>query len=78
MATYNDRLAVNRQIHAEEDIASAIFSFQEGQIALDDANNCDDHTLTEEDCAELGRGLLMLVLSQFRPDLVEKSRRVVS
>ena len=66
---YNDKLDADQQISTEEKIAALISEFQEMQVENDDGNGCDDHTLTEEDCADLGRRILNLVLQEFRPDL---------
>jgi len=71
MGSYSDKLQPSNQVRGEEKIAAMIFDFQRGQVELDEANACEDHTLTEEDCQELGRSILLAVLSEFRPDLFE-------
>jgi hypothetical protein len=77
MVGYNDKLDADRQVTMEEQLASLLHSFQEGQIELDDANGCDDYTLTEEDCQTVAKQLLYTVLREFRPDLFDdaESRR---
>lgn len=55
---YNDRLDADAQISAEEEIAVRIFDEANGKIH-------------EEDCADLGRDILYMVLRAFRPDLLE-------
>ncbi len=67
MQTYNDKLDADEQITAEEHIASLIQSAIENS---EDSRGENDYTLTEEDCADLGRAILVDVLKQFRPDLM--------
>lgn len=54
---YKDTFDSEAQIDAEEMIASKIF---------------DSPRLSEEECAQLGRDILYLVLRNFRPDLFEE------
>ena len=51
---YNDSLDPGEQIDTEEAIAAILHTAD---------------TESEENCAELGRGILKLVLLRFRPDL---------
>lgn len=63
MIGYNDKLDPDRQVTAEEKIASVIFtSFRNVYPAV-----------SEEDAQQLGRDILVLVLKEFRPDLVDVS-----
>src|SRR5437660_7538804 len=57
---YNNTIGEDRQITAEEDIATTIFDLIRSKE--------DDQVLTEEDCADLGRNILKQVLLEFRPD----------
>jgi hypothetical protein len=64
---YNEGLEPDEQITMEERIAGAIFDaaeWREGEEPPTDWPN-------EEECAELGRKTLLMVLGYFRPDLVE-------
>jgi hypothetical protein len=63
---YNDKLEADEQISMEEKIASTIF----GATETEGCEGCG--TLSEEDCAELGRKILLEVLSKFRPDLLSR------
>ena len=63
---YNSNLNPDDQIAMEEKIASAIF--HEPGTAVENSN-C--RSLDEEDCANLGRTILLMVLQKFRPDLIE-------
>jgi hypothetical protein len=56
MWSFNEKLSPDDQISAEEAIASHIF-----EAGLQD----------EDVCAQLGRDILLSVLAEFRPDLVE-------
>jgi hypothetical protein len=58
---YTDKLDADKQITAEELIASS--------IAL--VNTDGDGCVNEEAAAELGRDILYLILRQFRPDLFD-------
>jgi hypothetical protein len=51
----------NTQITAEEAISYLIF---------DRARNTDEGVLSEEDCADLGREILLMIACELRPDLV--------
>jgi hypothetical protein len=54
------------QIRAAEGIAALICrTISESE----DSNGDNDYTLTDEDCADLGREILKQVLLKFRPDL---------
>lgn len=55
--SYNDKLNADDQISAEESIAAHLF---------DNASS-----ISEEEAAELGRSILLLVLRKFRPDLID-------
>lgn len=57
---YTDALDADRQVTTEERIAAAIFDFEYEE---------PDERPGEEACAELGRRILRIVLSEFRPDL---------
>jgi hypothetical protein len=59
--TYNDKLDTDLQIDAEEEIADLVFNA---------SGNVFPNTLHEEDCADLGRKILKVVLKKFRPDLI--------
>lgn len=66
MDEYNDTLDADDQITMEERIAATIFS----QGAYEnDAPLAKPVALDEEQCAELGRTILKMVLAEFRPDL---------
>lgn len=59
---YNDKLDATDQVDAEEEIAQHIWDYaEENEIP----RPC------EEDCAQMGRWILLAVLTKFRPDLVE-------
>lgn len=58
---YLNKLSPSAQVDAEEQIAATIFDYCCSQGA--------DGIPSEEDCAELGRRLLLQVLAEFRPDL---------
>lgn len=62
---YNDTLTAADQVDAEEAIASLVF--QHEATATDTG---EPRPLDEEDCADLGRRTLLLVLARFRPDLM--------
>jgi len=62
--SYNENLDPSEQIQAEEDIAAYLFDNLCGRY-----NSCP----TEEECAQAGRDILMQVLNQFRPDLVDST-----
>jgi len=64
MPSYNDKIWPEDQVAMEEAIAAKIFDF-EGATE-------EDGGLGEEECAELGRDILLMVLAEFRPDLVEE------
>jgi hypothetical protein len=54
---YTEKMDADEQITMEEEIASAIFE------TLDESD--------EDECAHLGREILLMVLMKFRPDLAE-------
>ena len=62
---YNDNLDPGEQVDVEELIAATIADRME-------VEGCDEGigTLDENDCADLGRTILKLVLERFRPDLM--------
>ena len=64
---YNSNLDVQDQIEAEERIASLI---RETIEESKDSSGVNDYTLTDDDCAELGRVILINVISRFRTDLI--------
>jgi len=64
---YNDRLDPDQQVTAEEEIAAVIDRYQEHFKAK---HGLDEMPFGEEDCAELGRRILLVVLQEFRPDLI--------
>lgn len=70
MSGYNDKLNPDEQITLEERIASVIFNRQE-------ASDADEWALAEDDCADLSRQILLMVLTKFRPDLVNRMRAPV-
>lgn len=70
MIGYNDKLEPARQVDMKEDIAALIYSFQEDMISNQDLD-CDDRTLTDEDCNDLADLILYKVLREFRPDLFD-------
>ena len=59
---YSDKLEADIQISTEEAIAATIFDFAA-------SNDLPDCPFDEEQCAQLGRDILKLVLGRFRPDL---------
>jgi hypothetical protein len=61
--SYNANLSPDDQIEAEEAIAAAIFD------GLDERPS-------EDEAAELGRTVLLLVLERFRPDLLSVEQQV--
>lgn len=62
---YADEFDADTQISAEEAIAAHIFdSLQDGESEEPPAQ------LSEDFCAQMGRDILYLVLSKFRPDLL--------
>jgi hypothetical protein len=63
---YSNRLDGERQVSMEEKIAAMIFDRAE----TEGCENCG--TLNEEDCAQLGRDILYVVLKEFRPSYIEK------
>jgi hypothetical protein len=65
---YNDKLDPDVQVRVEEHIASTIFDY-EGEKGVTESGSSDFRTLDEEDCARLGRSILLTVLKEFRPDL---------
>jgi|HubBroStandDraft_3_1064219.scaffolds.fasta_scaffold87594_3 hypothetical protein len=67
---YTEALDADIQITAEEAIASMIRAKIE---EAEDSNGDADFTLTDEDCADLGRSILLHILSEFRPDLIEQA-----
>lgn len=71
---YNDKIDATEQVDAEELIASLIRGRQENEIANCEANGIEDWSLTDEDCADLGRDILLAVLHRFRPDLVDSDQ----
>ena len=66
--TYNGKLSADQQITAEEGIAAIIFSFQ--GVKATEFELDEDCTLHEEDCQVLSKSILLQILSEFRPDLV--------
>jgi hypothetical protein len=66
---YVDTLDPDEQVTAEEEIAAYIHAYQDQMLATQD-DGIDDDTLTEEDCGDMSRAILLLVLRRFRPDLV--------
>jgi len=67
---YNDKLDADEQISMEEAIAARIY--QNGERSNHDDDCIDvqpDLLIHEEDCADLGRNILQMVLAKFRPDL---------
>lgn len=68
---FNDKLDADEQVSAEEAIARTIRDYIEsGSVTMDADGNLD--ALDDENCADLGRIILLQVLGQFRPDLVEE------
>lgn len=65
MPSYNDTLDAEQQVDTEEMIASLIFDAEEKSVW-----GVEEHHLSEEECAQLGRDILLRVLAEFRPDLV--------
>lgn len=64
MTSFNNKIDADDQVSAEEMIASLIFDCE----AEDSEGN--PIRLPEAECAQLGRDILLRVLSQFRPDFV--------
>lgn len=60
--TYSNRLPADTQIDMEEKISSLIFDNAQG----------DEDGIGEDQCADLGRKILRMVLEEFRPDLMEE------
>jgi hypothetical protein len=63
-----DALPPELQVDIEEWIAATLFDYQRQQTANDEDNGCDDHTLTDEDCGDLGRTILAAVLEKLPTD----------
>lgn len=61
MTDYIDRLDPSKQIDMIDAIASLLFNY----------NYAQDFRPNEEECTQLGRQILALVLDKFRPDLTE-------
>lgn len=59
---YNDNFDPGQQVDLEEAISAAIFDFDYGE---------DSMRPSEDACNGLGRKILLMVMSQIRPDLVE-------
>jgi hypothetical protein len=57
--SYNSKLDADEQITTEEDIAARLFEVVPG--------------MSEEDCAEAGRDILLMVLKKYRPDLLTEA-----
>lgn len=55
--SYNEKLDADEQISAEESIAAFLYE--------------SAPSMSEDQAAELGRNILLLVLRKFRPDLIE-------
>jgi hypothetical protein len=68
-ASYGNDFSPEDQVDAEEMIAAVIHDFQDDMIGQQE-DTCKDQTLTVEDCGDLGRLILLLVLQKFRPDLI--------
>jgi hypothetical protein len=66
-------LPVETQVDAEEEIACIIFKAQEESAAKLDGTSTCEGVLSEEDCQELGKAILLRVLTVFRPDLVREA-----
>jgi len=60
---YNESLDADDQITAEEEIAAYMQEKSEELVG-------DALSFSEEDCARIGRDILLLTLKRFRPDLV--------
>lgn len=56
---YRETMNADEQITAEESIAAIIFEMAEQEM-------------TQENCQELGREILLKILTKFRPDLISK------
>ena len=69
MKGYNEKLDADQQVTAEERIASLI---REAVEQAEDSRGQHDYQLTDEDCGTLGRLILLDVLAEFRPDLIEE------
>lgn len=69
---YADALNADRQITMEEQIAAVIFDWKpSGEVSETECCPQDPY-LTDEDCAEMGRRILLMVLQEFRPALVRE------
>lgn len=62
--TYNDEMPASLQIDMEEAIASALYDYEKDE---EHSTNLD-----ETDCRKLSQQILLMVLTKFRPDLVNK------
>lgn len=60
---YNNLMPAEQQISMEENIAATIFCA---------THAIDTGVLGEDDCAQLGRDVLAIVLKEFRPDLCDE------
>jgi hypothetical protein len=70
-----DALPPELQVDIEEWIAATLFDYQRQQTANDEDNGCDDHTLTDEDCGDLGRTILAAVLEKLPTDQLVAQER---
>lgn len=69
MAGYNDTFDADQQITLEERIAARIF--QQGEETNPEEQDGWPRPLGEEDCADLGRDILLMIVEELRPDLIE-------
>lgn len=67
--SYNDKLSSDDQITVEELIAALIYDYDSKQF-----ENSSESTApmwpSEEECMDMGKRILALVLGEFRPDLI--------
>ncbi len=74
MVAYNDKLSPEQQIDTKEEISALIYQYQSEMIKQQE-EECEDQTLTDEDCNELADLILYKVLREFRPDLFEDYKK---
>ncbi len=70
MKSFNEYLGLQDQIDMEERIAQVIMSKQEEVFEQDHEDELNEPGwFTDEDCNDLGRYILNIVLEKFRPEL---------
>lgn len=71
---YNDSLSPQEQIDAEEAISATIWNMSEQVYHDSISDGGTDGTLTPDDCNDIAKYVVYLVLRRFRPDLFDDYR----